>query len=296
MSRARIAAPITSLTIACLLIAGCSRKSDSTPPVATPTLAVSAPEVAIGAPVDMTFAFAVAPGAPPFADDYTVFVHFLDNGRELLWTDDHQPPTPTRQWKAGDTIRYTRTMFVPKLPYTGNASVEVGLYSPTSGTRLPLAGDDAGMRSYRVGALKIGNAGSNVFVVFKGGWHAPEVAEGASGIEWQWSRKEGVVSFRNPKRDSTVLLQVDQPVKAFDTPQHVTVRVGDATIDSFSLSTGQMELRRIAVTAAQLGDGETADLAIAVDKTFVPAAVPELKSSDARELGIRVFRVFVQPR
>jgi hypothetical protein len=31
-------------------------------------------------------------------------------------------------------------------------------------------------------------------------------------------------------------------------------------------------------------------MAVAVDKTFVPATMPELKNADARELGIRVFR------
>ena len=54
------------------------------------------------------------------------------------------------QWKPGATIEYTRTMFVPKFPYVGETSVEVGLYSPKTGERLPLVGDDAGMRSYRV--------------------------------------------------------------------------------------------------------------------------------------------------
>ena len=33
-----------------------------------------------------------------------------------MWTDDHEPPTPTRQWKPGATVEYTRTMFIPKVP------------------------------------------------------------------------------------------------------------------------------------------------------------------------------------
>jgi hypothetical protein len=32
-----------------------------------------------------------------------------------------------------------------------------------------------------------------------------------------------------------------------------------------------------------------------VDKTFIPSSVPELRSTDPRELGVRVFRAFVQP-
>ena len=32
------------------------------------------------------------------------------------------------------------------------------------------------------------------------------------------------------------------------------------------------------------------------EATFVPATIASLKSTDARELGVRVFRAYVQPR
>ena len=44
------------------------------------------------------------------------------------------------QWKPGQSIEYTRMMFVPIYPYVGKASVNVGLYSPKTQKRLPLAG------------------------------------------------------------------------------------------------------------------------------------------------------------
>jgi hypothetical protein len=287
---------ILSVTLACAIAAGCSRKVETAAPVATPTATLSASEVAIGGPMDVTYKFVVARDAPAFAEDYTVFVHFLDSDRDLLWTDDHQPPTPTRQWKPGETIEYKRSIFVPKLPHSGNTTIEVGLYSTSSGARLPLAGQDTGMRSYRVAALTIGLLTSNVFVVFKGGWHDTEVAEGASGEEWQWSKKEGVVSFRNPKRDVTLLLQLDQPARAFAEPQRVTVSVGPTAVDTFTLPSGERQLRRINIAADQLGAADTTDVTVAVDRTFIPSAVAELKSSDSRELGVRVFRVYIQPR
>jgi hypothetical protein len=152
------------------------------------------------------------------------------------------------------------------------------------------------MRSYRVAALNLGVLNSSVFVVFKGGWHDTEVADGSPGVEWQWSKREGTISFRNPKRDVTLFLQLDQPVKAFPEPQHVTVSLGSTVIDMFALPPNQPELRRIALSAEQLGAAETLDLSVAVDKTFVPSAVPDLKSSDGRELGVRVFRVYIQPK
>ena len=38
------------------------------------------------------------------------------------------------------------------------------------------------------------------------------------------------------------------------------------------------------------------ELHISVDKTFVPALIPAANSKDPRELGIRVFHAFVEPK
>ena len=157
--------------------AACSWGDDRTnaPGVATPSLSISNASAAIGSPIDMTYRFAVAGNAPAFAEDYWIFVHFLDTDGELMWTDDHQPPTPTREWKPGSTIEYTRTMFIPKFPYVGEARVEIGIFSPTSGARLPLSGETAGLRSYQVGAFDMRLQSDNLAVVFREGWHETEV-------------------------------------------------------------------------------------------------------------------------
>lgn len=276
--------------------AGCGRRADDAPPVATPSLTLSRPDAAIGSPMEMSYRFVVAPDAPAFAEDYWVFVHFLDTEGELMWTDDHQPPTPTRQWKPGSTLEYPRTMFVPKFPYVGETRVELGLYSRATGDRLPLAGETDGQRAYRVATFTLRLQSDNIFVVFRDGWHETEVGEEGSGIEWQWSKKDATVSFRNLKRDILFYLEADQPVAALPEPQRAEIRLGPQVVDSFTLASGQRELRRVPISAAQLGTGETVDMMVSVDTTFVPAAVPALRSTDPRELGIRVFRAFVQPK
>src|SRR4051812_3733655 len=124
------------LACACLAVA-CSRTEDTAPPVATPTVTVNHPDAAVGTPIEMTYRFAVAPNAAIPADDYVVFAHFIDRAGEMLWTDDHQPPTPIRQWEPGQTIEYTRTLFVPKVAQVGETRIDVGLYSPKTGNRLP---------------------------------------------------------------------------------------------------------------------------------------------------------------
>ena len=281
--------------LTCAAAAACAREEGDAKAIATPAVTLSRSDAAVGTPVDFTYRFTVAPDAPPFAEDYIVFVHFVDADREQMWTDDHEPPTPTRQWKPGATIEYGRTIFIPKFPYVGATTVELGLYSPGSGERLPLAGEDAGMRAYRVARFNMTVQSDNLFVIFKDGWHETEVG-GDGGLEWQWSKKEGTVAFRNPKRDAVLLLQVDQAVNALPAPQRVEVRLGATVVDSFALPVGIRELRRIQLPATLLGAAETIELAVAVDQTFVPAEVPSLRSSDSRELGVRVFRAYVEPK
>jgi hypothetical protein len=283
--------------LACaLIVAACARTQQTDTPVATATVALGRADAAIGTPIEMTYRFVVAQDAPKIGEDDTVFVHFIDTDRELMWTDDHQPPVPTSQWKPGQTIEYTRTMFVPKFPYSGETSIVMGIYSPKSGGRVPLSGQSRGQREYEVARFNLHPQADNLYVVFKDGWHETEAAEEQTGVEWQWSKKTATLTFRNPMRDALLYLQCDQPVQGLGDAQHVELRIGQTVLDTFTLPPGQRELRKVSLTSAQLGTGETVDVTVAVDKTFVPATITQLKSTDARELGIRVFRAYVQPK
>ena len=284
--------------LAALLVAGvaaaCTPAADNATPVATPTVTLSTTNPAIGSPVDITYRFAVAPNAPAFTEDYGVFAHFVDDDGELMWTDDHQPPTPVRQWKPGSTIEYSRTMFVPKFPYVGRTRIRVGLFSSASGDRLPLSGQTEGQRAYDVGTFEMRLASDNHLVIFRDGWHETEAPPDGGGREWQWSMGRATLSFRNPKRNARLFLQVDQPVLGVE-PTGAELRIGETIVDRFTLQPGTADLRRVNLDATQLGEGETVDLTLSVDKTFVPALIPALKSGDSRVLGIRVFRAFVEP-
>jgi hypothetical protein len=274
----------------------CGRTEETAPPVATPSLTLERTTVTLGSPLEMKYAFKVAADASAFSDDYWVFVHFLDPDGELMWTDDHRPPTPTNEWKAGQTIEYERTMFVPKFPYTGPATVELGLFSRKTGERLPMTGQTRGQRSYQVAAFDLQLQGQNQYIVFKDGWHPAEVSDDQVGTEWQWSKKEATVTFKNPKREVLFYLQLDRPATPFPEPQQIEVRIGDQIVDSFNLGAHQPQLRRFVLTPAQLGTGDTVEMRLVVDRTFIPAAIPSMNSRDPRELGVRVFRAYVEPR
>jgi hypothetical protein len=275
---------------------GCRKAKDAEPPVAKASLSISRTRAALGSPVELTYQFVVAPGAPRFAHNYRVFVHFLDADQELMWTDDHFPPVSTTQWKPGETIRYTRTRFVPVYPYVGEASVVLGLYGGPSGARMPLEGTDQGHREYKVATLSLLPQTENVFLIYREGWHPVEVASDSAGVEWQWTRKEAAIAFRNPRRDLTFYLHVGGRPTLLPEPQVVSVRIGDVVLDSFRLDSLEEVVRKVPVTAAQLGAGDMVEIRIGVDRTFIPALVPGSNSKDPRELGLRVFHAFVEPR
>ena len=275
--------------VAALAAHGCGRKAEEEPPVATPSLTMSRDRVAIGSPVKLTYKFEVAPGAK-IDGDYLVFVHVLDPDGEQLWTDDHAPAVPTSKWTPGQTIEYTRTVFAPNYPYVGEARVRVGLYSQSTQRRLALAGNDISRREYEVARFQLLPQSENIFLIFKDGWHPAEVSAENPSSEWQWTQKTATISFRNPKKDATFYLEYDARSDLFTPPQQVTVRVGGQPVGTFAAQSREPALLTFPITAAQFGGSEMAEIAIEVDKTFKPG------SADTRELGIRVFHAFVEPK
>ena len=277
-----------------LSLLACSSKAPATPPVASASVALSRQAAPLGSPIDITYKFVVASDAK-FDESYRVMLHVVDADNELMWTDDHDPPTPTTEWKPGQTIEYTRTVFVPIYPYVGEAGLQIGLYSPKSQTRLTLNGEDAGQRAYKAGKLQLQPQSENLFTVFKDGWHPAEVAEHNASVEWQWTKKQATLAFRNPKKDATFYLDLDNPGGVFNETQHVTVTLGNTVVDEFDLMPKNQLLRKIPLKADQMGAAEMAELQVTVSKTFVPMQISGGTSKDPRELGVRVFHAFILP-
>jgi hypothetical protein len=286
-------------TIAVVLVlstwfASCRRAAPAEPPVATASVTISRDRAPLGSPVDLTYKFIVS-AAARFDSDYRVMVHVVDVDDQMIFALDHNPPVPTSQWKPGQTIEYTRTEFIPIYPYVGEASLQVGLYSASTPGRLPLDGADVGQRAYKVARFQILPQTDNVYTVFNDGWHPAETAEHNSKVEWQWTKKSATLSFKNPRKDSTLYLDLDNPGGPFNDPQRVQVVIGAQVLDTFSVRPGaEPLLHKIPITVAALGNDDMVDLRIQVDKTFVPALMTAA-SKDPRELGVRVFHAFVLP-
>src|SRR5262249_54197098 len=167
-------AVILALTIAVSAASGCRRKDAEPPPVATPNVSLNHDRAPLGSPLDITYRFVVAPDAK-FDEDYWVMAHVVDTDEEMIWNDDHNPPIPTRAWKPGQTVEYTRTIFVPVYQYVGETTIQLGLYSTATQKRLPLAGENVGQRSYRVARLQLQPQTENLPTVLKEGWHPAEI-------------------------------------------------------------------------------------------------------------------------
>jgi hypothetical protein len=269
-------------------LAACSGKDDA-PPVATPSFSANKDRLALGGPVDLTFRFDVAAA---IKDDYKVLVHVVNTEGDTIWNDDHDPAVPTSQWKPGQKIQYTVTHFVPIVPYTGEATVRVGLYRGSE--RLPLQGVEPNQRTYKVGTVQLLPQSENIFIIYKNGWHAPEFNTDTLG-EWQWTQKSATVNFKNPRKDITLFLEFDARPDLFKPPQQVSIVVGGKAIRSFVADRGDRSLQRIPISAAELGGDEMVEMRLDVDRSFVPKLLPNM-GSDSRELGIRVYRLFVEPR
>lgn len=282
------------LALLCLWSASCRRAPQQGPPVATPAVTLSRAQIPLGSPIDLTYRFEVAPDAR-LAEDYRVMVHIVDVDDQMIFAFDHNPAVPTTRWMPGQTIEYTRTEFVPVVPYVGQASLQIGLYSTATQKRLPLNGTDGGQHAYKVAQLQIRPQTDNVYTVFSDGWHPAETAERNSKVEWQWTKKNATLSFKNPRKDSTLYLELDNPGGPFSEAQRVQLSIGGQALDTFMVTPGAPAvLHKVPVAAAAMGNDDMVELRFQVDKTFVPALL-NTASKDPRELGVRVFHAFILP-
>ena len=272
-----------------LALAGCGGNKETEPPVATPTLTFSKDRVPIGSAATLTYKFVVEPTAT-FDRDYTVFVHVLDPEGEQMWTDDHPPAVPTSKWKPGETIEYKRTIFVPTYPYVGEAIVRLGLYDPASGKRLVLKAQEASRREYIVAKIQIAPSHDNIYITYMDGWHPAENDVKNPQNEWKWTKKSSTISLKNPRKDALLYFDYDARPDLFTAPQQVTLRIGDQVVGTFTADAKTPKLVTFPLTTAQLGTGELVELVFDLDQTFKPGG------PDPRELGIRIFHLYIEPK
>jgi hypothetical protein len=132
-----------------------------------------------------------------------------------------------------------------------------------------------------------------VFLVYKEGWHNPETHPENPSVERTWTKKDALVSFKNPKQDVIVYVEGDTCVKCFKGVPELTVTVGEKVGLKISIEGPQVHLRKIRVKADDLGDGEWVDLRLSMSESFVPKNLEPPLNNDDRELGFNVYHLHV---
>jgi hypothetical protein len=75
-------------------------------------------------------------------EDYHVFIHGVDHNGQTVAQADGQPALwtrPTTTWAVGETIIDRHGLWIPPQIQPGDYQLQVGLYPPQDGQRLPLA-------------------------------------------------------------------------------------------------------------------------------------------------------------
>ena len=130
-------------------------------------------------------------------------------------------------------------------------------------------------------------------LMYTSGWHPSESDATAPESTWRWTRQTATLSFANPSADATLYLDyAARPDYFANVSQTVTVQAGDHVLQSFVADATGRRIRRIRLSPAVLGTRDTAEIQIAVDRTFIPATLPS-GGRDERELGIQVYHAFV---
>lgn len=293
LRRSRATGVVAMMVAGAAFLPACRRARVEVNPI-QPAVKVNRERAPLGSALEVTYTWTVEPGARKIDPGYRALVHFLDSHEVVLFTDDHVPTPPPETWEPGQTYTYSRTVFVPIYPYVGEVHLVMGLYpSIGRGERIPLKGEDLGLRGYRVGRMELLPQTENIFLVYKEGWHNPEAHPENPSVERTWTKKEGLVSFKNPKQDVVVYLQADTCVKCFPRPPVLTVSVGDKVGLTVPIQDAQVFLKKIRVKAEDLGTDEWVDLRLAMNQSFVPKLLTPPLNNDDRELGLLVYHLYV---
>jgi hypothetical protein len=279
-----------SVLILVLLIVSVSCKGHNATIV--PKLSVNKKSAEMGTPIEVTYSFSTKKDYVAQQRDLTVFCHFLDPKKVIRFQDDHLPSIPTSQWRPGGNYHYTRTIFIPKNIPAGEYTISIGIYAPDKGERFDLDAAAMDHRAYKMGTLLIEIPPQDTTIQYSQGWYDPENVPSDLNTHWRWTKKEAVMKVRNPMSDALLYFKADGNTDRFkDSPQTVTLKVGDNVIDTFPVTTNMPFMKKYNVAKNLLGSNKMLEIKVVVDRTFIPAE--DKVSQDTRELGIRVYEIYL---
>lgn len=243
--------------------------------------------------VKIKYEFIISDDFQALNDDYRVFVHFWRvKNKEMLMVDDHQPEKMISQWKKGDKINYTRTLYIPRfldefdIDFEGYEVIKltVGLYNPKiESSKITLFQKSINIQSASSIAPEI---------VYDEGWYQSETdlnLENKDERIWRWTSKKAVCIIENPKKEC--LLKIIGAVdKTKFEDQKVILKINDKTLEEFVPQTSRFS-KDYVVTPTMMGVEDEFRFTIESSKTFIPSALNPGVNDD-RELGVQVFFLY----
>jgi len=245
----------------------------------------------------LDYEFKTAADFKKLGGDYMVFVHFWRvNSKEMLLQDDHAPVKATSAWAANETIKYSRTVFIPQflnefdVDFEGYEELKltVGLYNPkTQEKPIVLFEKKINIQPASINAPEI---------VYDEGWNEIETdvnAKDPFAKSWRWTTAKSVCIIENPKKECTLIIKGGVNKGAFQ-DQKLTFKINDAVLDEF-IPDDLSFSREYTVTPQMMGTADEFSLKIEADKVFVPAKLfPNNK--DNRELGAQIFFIYFREK
>jgi len=245
----------------------------------------------------MDYEFKTAADFKKLGADYAVFVHLWRvNSKEMLLQDDHQPLKNTSTWTAGESIRYSRVVFIPQflnefdVDFEGYEELKltVGLYNPKAQAKpIILFEKKITIQPASINAPEI---------VYDEGWNEIETdvnAKDSFAKSWRWTTAKSVCIIENPKKECTLIVKGGVNKTVFQ-DQKLAFKVNDALLDEFIPENSGFS-REYTVTPQMMGDADEFSLRFECDKVFSPDKVFP-NSKDNRELGMQVFFIYFREK
>lgn len=237
--------------------------------------------------VEVAYDWNVGPTYEPLEEPLTVFVHFLDSQGRILMQDDHLLPRPSREWRPGESISYTRQVWIPDGVSGDRIVFFMGLYGPSG--RVEVRHEGRWSTGHRT-SIAIRSGAASGIPRPRAGWHRMERSAEAEALHW--TDGEAVVVFDNPRQDAFILFRAESPILLGGEPQRVVLTVNGEVAADFEVAGPERFSRIVPVAAQMLGEDGVVELGIVAEPTVVPAEV-DATSSDQRRLGLKVFFLYL---
>ena len=222
--------------------------------------------------------------------DLTVYVHFWHK-TNMLFQDDYYPEPATSKWESGKEYVATHKIYIPAFidefdpQFKGSDELRaaVGLYSPY---------DRSGKSKFEVlnKVIKVVPPPPDTpEISYQEGWHDQETDPRSSFKQWRWTTKEAKCLIDNPRRDALLVIKGGGN-PAVIKEQKIIFKINDLILEEFTPAQDNFE-KTYNIKKEMLGDKDEFTLAIATDKTFIPAQ-REPTSKDQRELGVLISFIY----